>query len=423
MAQSKVPTLEGNELADDYSRTHIPKGRWSDTWDLFKSNFVKFIIINVLTLLFFVPGIAVVYIRSVYIAQMGMLYPFSSNPLFMYPLTPSMQAVPQQIVLSADLLFCSLLVVAGLIASVGLAGACYSVKKLINTHGQFKVKNYFHGVKVCYFNVMFPVTVFMLFLFGSFCVSDWAAVQIAQGANAAGPITAQVFMIIATVIVGVIAMWVLAVGISYKVKLKYLLKNSFVLLGGTIIQSVFMIGFALIPAWILLIGTKVSFFTIIGYIIFLFMGFSYIVLVWLAFTQWVFDMFITPAVKSEEEARKASLTPKQLAAEKEEEEKAIAREILAAGRSELVGRPVRPIDGGSQVAQVGVAYTRGDISRVAGDRATIKKEIDEYYDEHKGDTKYVEYERLFAEREKALAAPKNKKGKSKPLSKNNLLSK
>lgn len=422
MAQSKVSSLEGNELEEGYVRTHAPvKSRWSDTWDLFKTNFVQFVIINVFTLLFFVPGIVIAFFRGAYITQMGVVYPFSNNALGVYPFTPSVVGSAEGIVLSADLLFISALVLAGLIASVGIAGACYSVKKMINTHGQFHLKDFFRGVKVNYFNVVFPVTIFMTFIFGSFCVSDWAAWQIALGASKAGPITAQVFMIIATVIVGVIMMWIIAVGVSYRVKLKYLIKNSFVLLFGTIIQSLFMIGFSLIPVWLLLIGTSAQLFNIIGLLIFIFFGFSYIVLCWLSFTQWVFDMFISPAVKSEEEARKANLTPKQLAAEKLAEEKAQAREILAAGRSELVGRPVRPIEGGSQVTEVGIAFGRSDVKRVAADRAKIGEEINSYYEEHKGETKYVEYEKMFAEREKALNTESGKKGKKKKVSKDNLL--
>ena len=159
MAQSKVSTLEGKEIADDYVRTSLPKGRWADTWDIFKSCFGKLVIINVLTLIFFVPGIALVYIRSAYVSQMGVLYPFASNILGTYPVTPDMQGAAERIVLSADLLFYSLLIVAGFIAAVGLAGGAYSVRKLINTHGQFTVKGYFHGVKVCYLNTVLPVVV------------------------------------------------------------------------------------------------------------------------------------------------------------------------------------------------------------------------------------------------------------------------
>ncbi len=421
MAQSKLTALEGNELADDYVRTQVPKGRWSDTWEVFKGNFAKIVIINVLTLLFFVPGIAIVYFRFNYINQMGLLYPFSSNALFSYPFTPSTQGVAESITLSADLLFYSMLLVASLIASVGLAGASYSMKKLINTHGEFTVKGYFHGVKVCYFNVILPVLLFMIFLFASFVISDWAAQQIAYGHSAAGPITAKVFIIIATVVVGVICSWILAVGVSYKVKLRHLIKNSLVLCVGTIIQTLFMLGFSLIPVWLLLIGTKVTFFLIIGIIFMLFMGLSFILLCWFAFTQWVFDMFITPAVKTEKEARRAKMTPKQLEEEKEEEERAVARELLAAGRSELIGKPLRPITDEDRVEEIGIAFDRSDISRVAAERAGLEAGVKEYYEQHKKDTRYVEYERMFAEREKALQAPKGKKGKGKRVSSDNLL--
>ncbi|MDE7086834.1 MAG: hypothetical protein K2O67_01445, partial [Clostridia bacterium] len=360
--------------------------------------------------------------KDAMILQIATQYPLSNNTLFAYPFTPDTRGLGEVVVLSIGLLYNSLLIIAGFIASIGIAGSCYSVKKLINTHGKFTLKGYFHGIKVCYFNVVFPVTVFMVFIFGSLSISDWTAHQIALGASKGGPISAKVFMIIATVIVGIVCMWVMAVGVSYKVKFKYLMKNSFVLLFATIIQTVCMIGFALLPVWILLLGEALSFFKIIAYIIFIFFGFSFIILCWMAYTQWVFDTFITPAVKTEEEARKAKLSPKELAAEKEEEEKAVARELLAAGRSELVGRPMRPISGGTEVKEIGVAFGRADIARVQEQRKAIEGEVDEYYREHKGDTRYVEYEKLFAEREKALNSGNGKKGKKK-LSRNNLLTK
>ena len=193
MAESKVASLVGHELADDYVRTHMPKSRWADTWDLFKSNFFKLVIINVLT----VPGIVIIYFKDAVIAQMGTAYPFSSNPLFTYPLTPSMQGVQESVYFNWDVRFYALLIVAGFIASVGIAGACYSIKKLINTHGQFTVKGYFHGVKVCYFNVLLPVEIFLLFVYAALVISDWSAVAIANGASRGGPVTAKVFIIIA----------------------------------------------------------------------------------------------------------------------------------------------------------------------------------------------------------------------------------
>jgi hypothetical protein len=419
MEQSKVSSLEGNELADDYVRTHLPKGRWADTWDIFKTCFVKLVIINVFTLLFFVPGIALMYFRTVYVTQMGVTYPFSSNG-GIYPMSPTTVGLAEQLTLSADLIFYSALICAGLIASVGLAGAVYSIRKLINTHGEFTLKGYFHGVKVCYLNTAFVVVIFMLFYMMSVVVFDWAALTIAKGASKGGPITAEVFAIIITVLVGIISAWVWAVGVSYKVKFKYLMKNSFVLLFGTIVQTIFMLGFSLIPVWILLIGLSVTFFKILGYIIFLFIGFSFIILCWMAYTQWVFDMFITPAVQTEKQAARAKMSPKQLEAEKEEEEKQAARDLLAAGKSELIGRPIKPIDSQIAVEELGITFSRADVKKAADDRTKLEADVAEYYNQHINDTRYVEYNKLFAEREKALQTP-DKKSKKKKITSDNLL--
>lgn len=419
MAESRLQSLVGNENADDYVRTYVPQGRWSDTWNLFKSNFVKLVIINVLTLVFFVPIIAIIYLRIVYVANMGAVYPFSANVgLSIY--TPSTVGLSERIVLSADLLFYSLLIVASLVASVGLAGAGYSIKKMINARGDFTVKGYFHGVKKCYFNTVLPVVAFMVFLFASLIISDWADMEIAYGASAGGPITAKVFIIIATVLVGMFGMWLYAVGVSYKVKLRYLFKNSFVLLIGTVVQSIFMIGFALIPVWFMLIGMSVTFFLVIGIIFFIFLGFSFILLSWMAYTQWVFDSFITPAIATEKEAARAKMTPKQLEAERQEEARNEARDLLAAGKSELISKPIKPIDEGDSVTVMPRTFTRGDVAAARDARKALEGNISAYYEEHKNDTKYVEYNRLFAEREKALNQT-DKKGKKKKISAENLL--
>jgi len=110
-----------------------------------------------------------------------------------------------------------------------------------------------------------------------------------------------------------------------------------------------------------------------------------------------------------------------LEAEKEREEKDIARELLAAGRSELIGRPLRPISDEDTVGEIGIAFGRGDVQRAAQERANVTAGVNEYYEQHKTDTRYVEYERMFAEREKALQTPKGKKGKGKSVSSDNLL--
>lgn len=418
MAESRLQSLVGNENADDYVRTYAPQGRWKDAWTLFKGNFAKFVIVNVLTLLFFVPAAIVIYLRLAYVTSLATVYPFSANVgISLY--TPSTVGMAERLVFSADILFYSILILAGLIAAVGLSGGAYSVKKMLNSHGRFTIRGYFHGVRTCYFNTALPVFVFMVFLFASFMINDWASMQIAYGASAGGPVTAKVFIIIATVLVGMFGMWIFAVGVSYKVKLKYLIKNSFVLLIGTIIQSIFMIGIALIPAWLLIIGIYNQFFLVLGLLVLIFVGLSFFFLVWMAYTQWVFDSFITPAIATEKEAARASMTPKQLEAEKLEEARAEAREILAAGKSELISKPIKPI-GSAAVTVIPSTFTRSDVAAARDARSALIGEVQQYFEEHKNDAKYVEYNKLFAEREKALSST-DKKGKKVKISADNLL--
>ncbi len=409
----EVTNLEGNEVADDYTRKSVPQGRWSDTWYVFKSNFLKLVLINVFVLITFAPAIAIMIFRSAYINMLGGLYPHNSSILF--PYYPDVTGTAERITLSADILFYAALIVAGFIAAVGIAGAGYSIRKLINTHGEFSIKGFFHGIKVNYFNTVFPVFVFMAFMYATVLIGDQMHYVQAMGSGAAGEITAYVFAIIATVLVGIYFAWVYAVGTTYKVKFTQLFKNSFVLCIGSIIKTVFMAGFSLIPVWLFLIG---GFVRIISYVLFIFIGFSFIIICWTAFTQSVFDAYINPTLKAAEEEKKAARTEEEVVAD----EKQRARELLAAGKSELISRPIMPIAAEAVTAGLGGTFTRKDISAVAASREKLGASVAAYENEHKNDTVYVEYNKLFAEREKALTDEVNKKGKKKKkISADNLL--
>ena len=416
-----VTNLEGNELADsEYSRTPAQGGRWGDTWSVFKSNFGKIVLNNIFVLLFFVPAIAIMFIRSAYIRGLGYQYPFNANTGIGYPAYPGTQGLTESIYLSADLMFYGLLIVAGLIASIGIAGGAYSMKKLLNTHGQFSIKSFFHGVKVCYLNVAAPVTLFMCFYFGCIIIGDWKDLRAARGLSTAGPMTAYVFIIIAAILVGIYCAWMISTGVSFKLKVGQLLKNSFVLMVGSPIQTIFFSGLALMPVWLYMIGLSVTFIKILAFIVFIFIGFSYILLVWMSYTQWVFDLYVSPNIKKAEDAKKAKRTPEQIAADEAADAKRIAGELLAAGKSELICKPILPIEDKAQIQTLSKTFSRGDLGAVAENRKKLSEQIAAYEEEHKNDAVYKEYNALFADREKALSSG-GKKSKKKKISAENLL--
>lgn len=410
--------MQGNEIADDFIRKGGSGGRWKDTWSVVKGNFWKLVALNLIVLIFFVPGIVVMYFRGVYIAGLGSVYPFNATAGNFPP--EGLVGLGERLTISTDLLFYALLLAAGLIASVGVSGATYCIRKLLQTHGQFQFKSFFHGIKVCYFSTMLPVLVFLLGLYSATLIGDWKDIVGATGGNFAGAMTAYVFVIIFAVLLGIYLAWIYAIGVSYRVKFRYLLRNAFVIILGTPIQTVFMAGFSLIPVWFLLMGGIMK---MIGYVLFIFLGFSFIMVCWLSFTQWAFDLYITPAIKTEKEAARAQKTEKELAAEKAEEDRQRALELLAAGKSELIARPIMPIGKEQSVRVLGKTFTRDSLSGAYSEREKLAKDVDDYRKAHENDPVYVEYNKMFEEREKALQEPETKKGKKSKskISSDNLL--
>ena len=410
--------MEGKELADDYTRKTLPKGRWSDTWDIFKSNFTKLILLNLFVLITFLPGIAIIIFRNMYYTGLGAFEPVNSSIKFFF--YPDLNGRTESVALTVDVLFYALLIVAGFIASLGIAGGTYSLRKLINTRGEFTVKGFLHGIKKCYFNTVLPVTLFMVFLYGTVIVGDWRALHIATGGSKGGATTAYVFSIIGTVLIGIYCAWLFAAGTTYKLGLGQLIKNSFVLMIGAPVHTLFMAGFSLIPVWLFLMG---SFFRTLGIILMIFFGFAFVLLSWTSFTQWVFDLYITPNLKTEDKQRNVKKTEKELAQEKLDEEKRQAMELLAAGRSELIARPILPVSDTAVITPFGKTFTRENLSAANSERDKLKSDIAEYEKAHLGDEVYVQYNKLFADREKALQTPEGKKGKKNKskVSSDNLL--
>ena len=87
--------------------------------------------------------------------------------------------------------------------------------------------------------------------------------------------------------------------------------------------------------------------------------------------------------------------------------------ILAHGRSRLVARPIKPIDDSMQVYELPQSFTREDLKKLRESKENIMEDTEAYAEEHKNDLRYVEYNRQFDEREKALQEEDEKKGKKK----------
>ena len=211
-----------------------------------------------------------------------------------------------------------------------------------------------------------------------------------------------------------LTLWMIALGVNYKFKFFQMLKNACLMTIGTLPQTIFFGAIALLPFALFLINS--SFMMVIAIFVGLLFGFSFALLVWLDFAQWVFDRYINPKISGAKVGRgiynkdgTSTLTGDDSQASIEYQ-----RAILAHGKSRLVARPIKPIDDSLQVYELPQSFSREDLKRLRESKQNIIEDSELYAEEHKNDLRYVEYNKQFEERERALQEDTEKKKKRKP---------
>ena len=420
MAQQKkglfARMLEGKERSEEYARSTLPTNRWQLFWDIFKGNFGKIVKVNLLTLLFFVPMLAILVVSFITKTNQGLLYPFGANIGLGYPMAPQQQGMSEMLTLYSNILLYVGLVLTSFITAIGLAGGMYVVRNMVWTEGIFVANDFWRGIKLNYKNAL-QTTLFFTIIFSlSSALIDIAEFNIALGEISKfekvwmriSQVLSNAFIFVSTMM----TFWMVALGVNYTLKFPVLLKNAFLLSVGTFPQTIFFGACALVPYLLFLIGG--SFFTLIAVVLCLLCGVAYTLLVWLDFAQWVFDKYINPkigakvgrGIYSKDGSAPAPATDSHASIEYQ-------RTILAYGKSKLVAKPIKPIDDSVQVYELPSSFTRDDLKKLRESKQSMVEDSEAYAEEHKHDLRYVEYNKQFEERERALQDSDLKKKKKK----------
>lgn len=426
MAQQKkgfiARMLEGKERSEEYARSTLPTNRWQLFWDIFKGNFGKMVKINLLTLLFFIPTIFVIIVGLLVNENNGLIYPFASNLGVGYPAAPNQQGVAEYLVFSNEILIYGMILLTTLLSSIGLAGGMYVMRNMVWTEGVFVANDFWRGVKLNYKNALQTSLFFCIILFLTNTMGNMAALTKATVTLTTFEMVmltiSEVLSYTMLVIAVLMSFWMIALGVNYKMTFWQMLKNSFLVAIGTLPQSVFFIALALLPFILFLFNVQL--FTILAVFIVILFAISYALLVWLDFAQWVFDKYINPKVAGAKVGRGIYNGTTEGATVGDNSEASIEYErvIIAAGKSQLVARPIKPIDDDLAVYQLPTSYTREDLKRLRESKQVIQEDTVAYEEEHKNDARYVDYNRQFDERQRALIehdeANEKKKKKKKP---------
>lgn len=407
--------LEGKERDESYARSTLPSNRWGLFWDIFKGRFSKLVILNLLILIFFVPLIAVIVIRSIYISAQSMVMPFASGLGVGAGALPNLAGLQENVTMSTNFLFGIVIIVACLIAAVGLSGGIYVIRNMVWTEGIFIANDFWRGIKIN-IGIVIKSTLFYTVLLYFFTMSiSWAnyLLSIDSGVSFLLVIS-KVLSYLALFILTIMYLWMLSMGGNYNIKFFPLLKNSFLMAFGLIFQNVFFVFLMAIPLILLLLG---SFFMMIGIVLMILLGISYMLLVWFDYSQWAFDKFF----ESKREGGKVNRGIYEKVGKGGSQSKAVQEynAALTGTKSELASRPIKPITDNLKVYELPDAFSREDLKKLRESKAVIAEDSERYENEHKNDKKYVEYNAMF-EAQEAAKAEEGKKGKKGKKSKDKL---
>lgn len=413
--------LEGKERSEDYARSTLPSNRWQLFWDIMKGRFGRLMLVNLLTLITFIPIILVFIWRLMTNTAQNIMGPYGSGLGVGYPVIPNLVGTPMMaewIAIQNDLLFFALFIVGGLIAAVGISGGMYIIRNLIWTEGIFVANDFVRGIRRNFWNVAEAVFLFTLTLFIAQTMGNLADWLIAMDTAPGWMLASKIVGYVLVALMGLISLWMISLGINYKQGPWALFRNAVVMTVGTLPQTIFFAVLAFIP--VALLFTGVSFLVTIAVLVMILFGLSYVMLVWMDYSQWAFDKFINPNLGVKTGRGLYSRDPKEdkiggraAAEEGSEAVREYRRMILAQGKSKLVSRPIKPLDDELEVYQLPESFSREDLRRLKESKDAINEDVKAYEEEHKDDEQYVEYNRQFEELERALQDDGDKKKKKK----------
>lgn len=396
--------LVGKEKSEGYARSTLPSNRWELFWDIFKGRFGKLFILNILTILFFLPLIFLIIYRTGLLATYGSLYPFAQGFGVGYLAPVSLTGYSENIIFSVNTLTLLFLPIVSMIAAIGISGLAYVIRNMVWTEGVFIANDFWRGIKqnakqMCLVALLYSVVFYVFTLAISF-TNQAIALGTLPGLFTAVKIIAIILLSFCTLI----TLHMITLCVTYELPMKHLIKNGMVLSIGMIFSNIVMVLAAAIPFLILLLGNFVLLFGILFILIF---GFSFAMLVWTVYSQWIYDGYINDKVKGAkknrgiyEKVKKDDTTLKQYKTQ---------QQLMPT--SKLSSMPIKPItDEELKLEELPTSFRRSDIEKLNESRRKLYEDNENYIREHSGEEQFVkaveEKAMLDSEAEKRIAKAK-----------------
>ena len=407
--------MMGSEKSEDFARASLPSNRWELFWDIFKGRFGKLIIINLLVFLFCLPFIALLLFRTMSISAYGTTYPFSQGFGVGYGAYPTMAGWSESIVFMVNATLLIFTPVAFFIAAIGIAGGAYVIRNMVWTEGIFVANDFWRGIRKNFKQILIVLLMYSLVFYITFLAISLSDKNLAQGMPYAWIYNViKVIAYVLIIIFSVMTLHMITMSVTYNLKLRHLIKNSFVFTFALLPNNVLFLFLGAIPFLLLLFD---GFLMIIGMLLIFLMGFSHFLLVWTNYCQWGYDKFLNDKVKG---AQKNKGIYAKVKGDNSEALKRYKEQLAMVKPSSLSTKPIKPItDEELTLADLPTSFSRRDIEKLNESRRVLYEDHEKYIEEHKNDAKFTqggqdaEVEKIRLEREKRIEKAKRELAKRK----------
>ena len=353
--------IEGPERSESYAASTLPTNRWQLGWDVFKTNTGKHFKLNLLTLLFFIPLIALIVFTYLYKSFLVSQYPFSQNMGIGYPAYPAVFGLTATLSLNTNVEFFKFAIIAVAVGAVGLSGGFYVMRNMVWAEGVIVGSDFWKGVKQNYFVVFFSLLFYTVIMGFSLISVNLAQVLIDTASGTRWLlIVAQVITYLIMGIVSVMTLYMITLGVTYKLSFGKL-------------TNIFFAFLAVLPFLLLFIGVPLLMSLVL--VLLVVWGLSIFMLIWTNYSNWVFDKFINDKVPG---AKKNRGIYKRNATESDGEELIIEKTKLTSSI-----KPVTDYD--VELYELPASFGRKDLEKLEETKEAMRRDSDKYAEEHAHD--------------------------------------
>ncbi len=362
--------IEGPERSENYARSTLPSNRWQLGWDIFKTNFTKILLLNLILLLFAVPIIAIILFRSLNVSVMADTVPFAS--FFTYPYVGSLSGYIESIQIRADLQSTVFLPLAAIILAVGLSGVLYILRNMVWTEGVFVGSDFWRGVKNNFLVITGTLVLYSVLLVLGIFSLDFSQYLIAMGNSVVLMTITKVVTYITLGFLTIMMMHMLTMAVTYQLSFFKLIRNAFVLTVSLLPFNIFFALFALVNVLLYMI------IPMLGILVFIFIGISGGLLVWTVYSHWIYDKYINDKVPGAKRNRGIYEKP---------DAETFGSDLSPEGDMTfdtvyLNKRPVKPVtDYDIEIVELPETYGRADLQRLEESKRLMREDSDKYVED------------------------------------------